>query len=95
MAGAACKVIINNGSNALRQGLEKILMHPLVRDEMLSAHRCDELIQRMADNDLIAYNGGTITPGISLGGIMEELQNEGVVTEEVWGIYAKPDHSRE
>lgn len=93
MARAACKIIINGGYIAASQSLEKILMHPLVRGVMIDESHADSLIQRMADIDLAAYSGGTIPEG-GLVSIMKELEECGVFTKEIWGIYADVGDSR-
>lgn len=88
MAGAACKIIINNGYAAASRALEKILMHPLVRGPMIDVEHADRLIQRMADIDQAAFTGGKVPDG-GLRGIMIELEEKGVLTEEVWTIYSR------
>lgn len=88
MAGAACKVIINNGIRGLSQSLETVLMSPLVRDKMLPAKDCDTMIQWLADIDIATYEGGQVPYG-GLRGVMLKLQSAGVLTDEVWDIFAK------
>jgi hypothetical protein len=90
MAKAACKVIINNGLKAISTSLETILLHPLVRDKMLAAEKCDELIQCMADIDIATYQGRPIPHG-GLIGIMKQLESAGVFTAEIWEVFAKPE----
>jgi hypothetical protein len=86
MARAACKIIINDGVGALAKSIEKVLTHPLVRDKMLSSAHCDALIQRLANVDRAAYDPECCKmPEGGLRGILVELQNEGVITEEVFG----------
>jgi len=86
MAGAACKVIINNGVGGLSRAIETVLTHPLVRDKMLSSSRCDELIQKLADVDRASYDPECCKmPEGGLRGILVELRKEKVITDEVFG----------
>lgn len=85
--GPACKIIINGNIRALTEGLERVLMSPLVRDVMLPSKECNDYIQRMADIDIIVYQGGVIPNG-GLKGIMQELEDKKVFTSEVWSIFA-------
>ena len=86
MAGAACKIIINQGIQGLSQSLERVLTSPLVRDKMLSASNCDELIQCLADIDIAAYQGLQVPHG-GLRGVMLKLESAGVFTSEIWEIF--------
>lgn len=88
MAGAACKIIINNGYKALMSSLEEVVMSPLVRGPMLPPEYCDVIIQKLADIDIAAYKGEKIPHG-GLFGILKELEEKGVITPEVWEIYNK------
>lgn len=88
MAGAACKIIINNGYKALMSSLEQVVMSPLVRGPILPLEDCDIIIQKLADIDIAAYRGGKIPHG-GLFGILKKLEEKGVVTTEVWEIYNK------
>jgi len=60
-------------------------MHPLVRGVMIHEEHADQLIQRMADIDIAAYQGGKVPDG-GLVGIMKELEEKGVLTAEIWNI---------
>jgi hypothetical protein len=92
MAGAACKVIINMGVKALTEAVERILIDPNVHQNRLPETIRMELIQRLADNDIIAYKGDSEPSINSLGvsGIVIELQRYGLVTDEVWQVYNLP-----
>lgn len=89
MAGAACKVVINNGIKALTESLERILIDPNVHQDRLPEDVRLDLIQRMADVDLSTYSGCLMPPG-GLTGVMVELERHGLVTAEVWEVYARP-----
>jgi len=90
MAGAACKIIINNGVGGLTKALEQILSSQLVRDTMLEASICDDLIDRLARVDLAAYNPERQEmPKGGLRGIVLELIDYEVLTEEVLEIYSR------
>lgn len=89
VAGAACKVIINNGLRAVSESLETVLMSPLVRGPMISEEKCGDYIQRLADIDIAAYSGKDLPHG-GLAGIMLDLEAEGVFTAEIWQVFHKP-----
>lgn len=94
MAGAACKIIIDDLIRSLNSSLEQVLMSPLVRDNMLSACECDKLIQRMANIDLRTYVGAEVEntmQGDGLVEILKTLQRCGVITSEVWVILNRGD----
>lgn len=88
MAGAACKVIIDNGIRGLSQSLETVLMSPLVRDRMLPSRECDQMIQYLADIDIATYEGLQVPYG-GLRGVMMKLESAGVLTDEVWKVFNK------
>ena len=90
MAGGACKIIINNGMAALSKSIETILTNPDIHTNRLDEDKRYELIQRQADCDLALYKGHSMPDG-GLGGILLELESLGIVTDEVWQIYAKPE----
>lgn len=87
MAGAACKVIINQLTTGLSMGLEKALTMPLVR-EKLGEGRSDALLDRLVHVDLAGYDG--TWPKDSLSAILSDLVDSGVVTDEVWRLLKKP-----
>lgn len=91
MAGAACKIIINNSVQGAMAALEKVLTSPLVRDKMLSGESCDDLIQALADIDLRTYQGTEIPSHRpqSLVEVIQTLEREGVFTDEVWNFFAR------
>jgi len=84
MAGAACKVIINNGLRALTTSLEQILV------EMPLSNKMDEntrqtMIQDLADVDIASLTGNS---SCGLIDIMERLQSLGILSDDVWRVYA-------
>lgn len=87
MAKAACKIIINNGYRALSLSLEQILINLPLGDK-LSPETRYELIQMLADIDTSSYSGGAV-PGGGLKQIMERLQELGILSDDVWKIYAR------
>lgn len=92
MAAAACKIIINNGLQALMQGLEKILLDPDIYGsfDLPELDRL-ELVQRLADCDLAVYTGNaSLLPEKGLSGVLADLQAHGLVTDEVWTVFQKP-----
>lgn len=94
MAGAACKIIIDETMRGLMRGLERVLLSPLVRDKMIPAAECDRLIQTMADIELSAYSGLVATDKVIPGlvDILKDLEEYGVITKEVWGLlHRTPD----
>lgn len=87
MAGAACKIIINNGIGGLSKSIEQVLTSPLVRGLMLGIEECDRLIDRLAKVDLACYNPDIHPmPKGGLRGILLELKDYGVITDEVIGL---------
>lgn len=93
MAHAACKIIIDNGVRALSSSLEQVLMHPLVRGPMISAEKCDDLIQVLADVDLASYLGKEVgRSSMGMVGVLNVLYQERVITDEVYSLLRHPDN---
>ena len=90
MAGAACKVVIDQGLAALISAIERILLDPDVHGGRIPEQDRLDLIQRLADCDLAIYSGGPVPAG-GVAGILMDLEKWGVVTPEVWEIYRKPE----
>lgn len=92
MAGRICKIILNDGRQALADSLEEILLDPSIVEEFsLPETKRQELIQAMANIDIASMNGDTaLLPAKGLLGIVVELEAYGLVTDEVWKIYARP-----
>lgn len=86
----ACKIIINGMARALSESLEKILTSPLVRDEMIPAAKCDEMLDELSRIDLLCFNPATDTPPRTLLHIVNDLVECGAVTERIWEILARP-----
>lgn len=89
--GGACKIIINEMTRALSEALERILLADYVRDRLMPAGRCDELLQMLVEAELGFYQGTPVAAGLSPAQIVAELVERGVVTEEVWRVLAKPE----
>lgn len=89
MAGAACKVIINQLLAALSEAIEEILLNPSIYQPKLSEDVRDDLIQRHADCDLALYGAKEMPLG-GLMGIMEVLDKHGLISADVWMILRKP-----
>lgn len=90
MAGAACKVIIDNMRQAVDQSLREVLLSPLVRDVMIPAEKCNTYLQRMVDLDLAAYRGTSPYSRDSLACICKDLERDKVFTREIWEILYDP-----
>lgn len=95
MAGAACKIIINDGVGGLSKSIEKVLTSPLVRDRMMPSAMCDELIQALADFDLRLYTGvdprrrtGCAAVCEGLRDVLGVLKSAEVITDEVMEVFA-------
>lgn len=89
MAGPACKVIINSGLHAVSKALERILSEPLLHGGKIEDRERRTMIQQLADIDAVAYHGGTVS--VSLVDIMARLESLGVLSGDVWNIYASKD----
>lgn len=89
MAGAACKVVINNGLRGLIDGVEKVLLDPDIHAGRLPEPTRLDLVQRLADVDLGAYSGRALPAG-GIAGILLALEKHGLVTDEVWEIFRRP-----
>lgn len=91
MAGAACKVIINNMTRGLSESMERVLIMPAVRDR-IGALGADVLLTRLVDIDLVAICGdkGSSTQE-GLLDVLKELVTLGVVTDEVWTFLREPE----
>lgn len=92
MSGQVCKVIINMLLQALMKALETILLTPAIHRDRLPETLRVSLIQKLADIDLASYRGdSSLLPGGGLVGIVEVLQDHGMVTDEVWEILHRPE----
>lgn len=89
MAGAACKVIINQGLRGLIEGIERVLIDPAVHQDRIPEKEREELIQRLADVDLASYSGQGMPEG-GAAGILLALEKWNVVTPEVWEVFKRP-----
>lgn len=89
MARNICKIIINEGLQALTRSLEEALINPDINMGKIPDDKRRELVQRMADIDIATYGRGEMPEGGILG-IMKELEDLGLITEDVWQIYARP-----
>lgn len=86
MAGAACKVLANNGVRALTVSLERILTEAELNGGLIEDGERRKLIQAMADIDAVIMHGGTVE--MSLVDIMRRLEEIGVLSPDVWSVYA-------
>lgn len=87
MAGPACKVIINGGFQALSKSLERILTERELNGGLVEDGERREMIQLLADIDAVAMHGGTVR--VSLVDLMVRLEEIGVLSADVWKIYAR------
>lgn len=90
MAGAACKVVINQIIRAIVAAVERILLDPDVHTGRLTDAERALYIQRLADLDLATYTGAPMPRG-GVAGILVELEKHGIVTDEVWQILRRPE----
>jgi hypothetical protein len=90
MAGAACKVVINQGVRALSEALEEILSNPTILAGRLSQEDAEGLLDRLVRLDLACVDGQQ-QPDDSLLDILAVLVGKGIVTDEVWRLYANPE----
>ncbi len=90
MAGAACKIIINNGTRALSESMERILISPEVLAGRMSKDEAGSLLDRLVNLDLAACDGDKTPTGDSLLRVLGELVKYGIVTDEVWRLYKGP-----
>lgn len=88
MARTACKIIINNGLQALSLSIERILIEPQINGGRIPDKDRYEMIQQLADIDTVAMSGGAVD--VCLQDIMLRLEGFGVLSSDVWLIYAKP-----
>jgi len=94
MAGSVCKFILNNGVAGLSQSIERALVSPLVRNVMLPAQDCNDLIQALADFDVRTYTGvdpmrrsGCATECSGLRDVLCVLRERGAITDEVFEVF--------
>lgn len=88
MAGAACKVVINNGVRALIDGVERILLDSDIHQDKIPHRDRMVLVQRLADIDIAAFTGdASLLPAGGVIGIVNELQEYGLITDEVWRVF--------
>ena len=94
MAGAACKVIINNLTAAVSNSLEIVLIDSEVRD-LITPAKADALLQEMVDLDLQHFDGRPAPARRGLQCIVKELVELGIFTAEVWEILRPPARAAE
>jgi len=92
MAGAACKVIINNTTQALSRSLETILTNPDIHGGMIPERDRKTMLQSLADIDILAFTGVYNAPGTPLGllDIVLKLETCGLITDDVWKVLPRP-----
>lgn len=90
MAGAACKVIINNGVQGLIKAIETVLTDSNIHQDRIPYEDRMVLIQKLADVDLASYSECVQAPTGGVAGILLQLEKYGLVTDEVWQVYRKP-----
>lgn len=88
MAGAACKVIINQLMAGLAGSIEKILIDPNVNMGLIPEIDRKRLIQDLANIDIQSYDG--TSSGVSLVGILVELESYGLISPDVWTVLRRP-----
>lgn len=88
MAGAACKIIIDNGFRALTESLERILIDPAVNGGRIPERERRDLIDELARIDTAAYNGEAAR--MTLQDVMIRLEALEVLSPDVWKIYTPP-----
>lgn len=88
MAGAACKVIINQLMAGLAGSIEKILIDPNVNMGLIPETHRKRLIQDLANIDIQSYDG--TSSGVSLVGILVELESYGLISPDVWAVLRRP-----
>jgi hypothetical protein len=94
MAGAACKVVINNGVRALIESIERVLIDRDVHQDRIPFTDRMVLIQKLADVDISSLTGDVkLMPTGGVLGILVELEKYGLVTDEVWKVFTKPSVS--
>jgi hypothetical protein len=94
MAGAACKVVINNGVRALIQSVEIVLIDRDVHQDRIPFEERMVFIQRLADIDIASLTGDVeLMPTGGVLGILIDLEKYNIVTKEVWKVFAKPSGS--
>lgn len=97
MAGAACKVIINQMTQALSSALETILTDPNINGGLIPEEDRLNMIQALANNDLVSFAGPdsvTVNRGdedASLLRIVLRLESYGLISPDVWVILPKPE----
>jgi len=85
MAGAACKIIINQGTRAMSESMAEVLRMPVVVQK-IGPEKMHELTQRLADIDIVAVHGCTpelAMPDGGLLGVAKALYDLGIFTDDV------------
>lgn len=87
MAGAACKIIINDLTRAISESLEKILTSPLIRDQgKITSAEADAMLSRLVDFEIAGYQGAATGEGLVT--FVHELVDRGIITDEIWKVLA-------
>lgn len=88
MSRQACKIIINGGLRALSEALEEILTNPNINGGKIPDGIRYDLIDRQARCDIALMHGGEMPEG-GLVGIAKELENCGVLSPDIWSVFAE------
>lgn len=89
MAGPRCKAILNGIVQGLIKALETILTNDQMSGSLGSLR--DDWLQRLANCDLAVYSGdSSLLPDGGLCQIVLEMENAGLVTDEVWLVLRHP-----
>lgn len=92
MGGVVCKQVIDQGVWGLSESIRKALtdsdMYGLASPPIPVKIR-SKLIDKLTKIDVAAYRGGEV-PAYGLGGIMVQLEDYGLISPDVWEVFARP-----
>jgi len=89
MSRQACKIIIDGGVWGLSESLRQILTEPALNRGKIPDENRINLLDKLVKIDTAAYRGGEV-PGYGLAGIMIQLEDYGLVSPDVWEVFARP-----
>ena len=89
MGGVVCKQVIDEGVWGLSESLRKTLTEKELHQDLIPNKIRVGLIDKLAKIDTVVYTGGKV-PVYGLAGIMIQLEDYGLISPDVWKVFARP-----
>ena len=89
MSRTVCKIIIDEGVWGLSESLRQTLTDPDLNLGLIPEKIRFGLLDKLSKIDVAVYAGGRV-PAYGLCGIMVQLEDYGLISNDVWKVFARP-----